>query len=127
MGGERYAVDVEIRDNRAVLYSGTLKMATGTTTTFRRDQNEPADPSCGREGYASGIDQSTLNLTLSLGRYSSTKRLNVSLRWGRPVEGACPVAQSARTVELNDSVELVPGKAVRLTGDGGLVLTLVRR
>ncbi|WP_332787267.1 hypothetical protein [Sphingomonas sp. GB1N7] len=123
---ERYYVDFQICAGKTLLQAGTLKVATGTSSSFRRDQNEPSDDSCGAERYSVPMQQS-LNLQLSSNRYTKPERLGVSLRWGRSAEGACPMGRSARSVELNDSVVLTPGKAVTLTADGGLAITLTRR
>lgn len=124
---ERFVVDVDIRAGSETLWSGPLRVASNTASTFSRSQSEPRGESCAEDNYL-GV-QSSLNVQLTPSRQYQSGRpvLGVTVRWSRPVESACPLRGAARTVELSDSVALAAGQSATVTGDGGLVVRLRRR
>lgn len=127
---ERYTIEVDIRADGQTLWAGPLRLATSSTTSFRRDQSEPVSAACETTGmlYRAGrLD--ALSITLNPVRYSGEgpSRLTVAVRWSRPDETACPSRVGTRVVEISDTLTLAPGQTITLTGDGGLVTRLTRR
>lgn len=125
----RFVIDVDVRADDTVLWQGPLRVASGSSTSVRREQSEPLESDCDqRRGYGS-IQQTSLSLQLQVEQYGDAdpRRVRVTVRWSRPGAAACPTVAGARTVELNDLVNLPPGGSTTLTGDGGLVVRLHRR
>ncbi|KQN05473.1 hypothetical protein ASE82_00320 [Sphingomonas sp. Leaf230] len=125
---ERYVVDVDGRADGAVVWTGSLRVASNAAASFRRDQTEAEENDCGvRAGYRSGV-QTGFSLQLRPTRVDEADSgVAVMLRWTRPGTGQCPVQASTRTVEMNDAVRLKAGETVTMKGDGGLVVKLHRR
>ncbi|MBC9031780.1 hypothetical protein IAG41_05190 [Sphingomonas sp. JC676] len=125
---ERFTVDVEVRGSSEILWSGPLRVATNQSTSIRRDRSEPAATPCPDEGYVGGSEQTNLSVQLNAQRTREDATLvRVTVRWARPAPGRCGSRGSARTVELNDTVELPRGEWVTLRGDGNLELRLRRQ
>lgn len=128
MATERYMVDVDVRADGAVVWTGALRVASNGLASFRRDQSEADERDCGtRSGFRSGV-QTGFSLQLRPLRFDDTDSgIAVSLRWTRPGAGTCPIQSGTRTIEMNDTVGLKAGESVTLKGDGGLVIKLHRR
>lgn len=124
---ERSTVDVEVRAGAELLWSGPMVVATNQGSSFTRRLAEPAPDECTPSGYGQQVENS-LTVQLTPRRQSQgDDALGVSVRWGRSLPGTCPLGTSSRSVELSETVALVPGRAVTLTGDGNLLVRLRRR
>lgn len=58
---------------------------------------------------------------------SAGETVNISVNWQRPVTDWSCANAGLRTVQITQSVKLIPGKAVTLQGDAGLKFTITRR
>jgi hypothetical protein len=126
---ERYMVDVEIRGEGQVLWSGELRLATNQQTSVRRDLTQPGATACSEPRLGS-VERTGLDLVLTPRAWSEADAgVEMTLRWGRPSGNACANFDgvSARTVELRDTIRLAPGQWVTVSGDAGLTLRIRRR
>ena len=123
-----YPVDAEIRSGTAVIWRGSLRLATGGAATFRQSMSQAPETTCEpASGYMAPLETGLTLLLLPERFGAEADRLRVTVRWTRAGAERCPVYGATRTVELNDVVRLAPGTSVTLTGDGDLSVRLTRR
>ncbi|RDE06474.1 hypothetical protein [Sphingomonas aracearum] len=125
---ESYTVDVEVRAGPALLWAGSLRVATGQSSRFSRNQSEPTAPGCAPARERS-IDTA---FTFALSpRYTYTPeqggRVTLSVRWSRPADTNCADGSGLRTVEVSEDLVLSPGATVTVRGDADLSVKLHRR
>ncbi|MCT2400709.1 hypothetical protein [Novosphingobium mangrovi (ex Huang et al. 2023)] len=121
-------VDVTVEAGRGALWTGVLKIdnSGASYSESLRDAPEPCDDKAGNASASNFSAQRQFNLSIRrYNRNGAPDLFSVNARWTRPIpfcEG-----QGTRSVSLDQQVDLVPGRTVRLTGDGGLVVTITRR
>lgn len=119
------AVAVEIAASGAVLWSGTLQAQRSIPASFSQSKSD-ALPTC--TGTEQGgqlpvrANRRRQELGVSLGAYEDDQ-FNLSVNWTRPVSDC---ATGTRGVNIEEIFVLRAGEHRRLTGDGGLVVTLAR-
>jgi hypothetical protein len=120
-------VDVVVRAGNEVLFEGPLRVAVIAPAAMSHEQTEAPPAGCPAKGYRDrAVRRLRLNLSANAGQ-GGDRDYAVSVSWTRPIDRACPAPTGTRTVELTETVMLSVGRAVTVTGDGDLSVTLRRR
>ncbi|MBN2971984.1 hypothetical protein JW805_08140 [Roseomonas aeriglobus] len=127
---ERFQIDFRLRSSEGVLAEETVSIGTRTGANWQKSVTEPADDSC-RDVQLIQPNRREINVSLTParstapgGRPDTNGIMYVIVRWTRPVRGQC---NAVRIVETRGAVQLVPGRAATIEGDGGLVAEFRRR
>ena len=121
---------VTILSGRSELWKGQLHLSSNGSASFTQTRRESyactGDP--GRRAYESEIE----NLNFSIRGATSARQqgYTISVSWKRPLDrnqtDGCQ-DMSERSVALRQTVDIQPGKSIRLDGDAGLAVTILLR
>ena len=121
---------VTISSGKTELWKGQLHLSSRGAASFiqtRRESYVCADDP-GRRAYDSEIE--SLNFSIRGATAARQQGYTISVSWKRPLDrGDGDGCQdiSERSVALRQTVDIQPGKAVRLDGDAGLSVSIVLR
>lgn len=124
-----HRIGVEIAGGGKTLWQGTLRVSRFHGASFNQTLSQASNTLANRgENHRGGSSRDSLMLNLS-GGHRSVEQPNwfsISINWVRSdTSPSCGSHETpARTVGLTDTASLIPGRPVRLSGDGGLVVTL---
>ncbi|HEU4961310.1 MAG TPA: hypothetical protein VFT56_12990 [Sphingomonas sp.] len=120
--------DVEVSAGGERLWTGQMRTAADVAATYTRTTVDAPPERC-PAGIASYETSYRTSLQISLGGVGSgvltTFRLRVS--WERPSDGRDCANRGTQTTSRSEVFDLAPGATHVATGDGGLVVRLVRR
>lgn len=123
-------VDVEVRGNSEVLWTGRMRVSDRQGASFSRQQSN-ADPSrcVSTESYYGAGERTALSINLSATRRgSSDGGLELRASWERPGDNEnCLGRRGTRTVGVAETVWIEAGREQTIRADGGLTIRLRRR
>lgn len=119
-------VTMDVLANGIRLWSGPLRVQRSAAANYNQSTTEGAVPCLNEEAapgaiYRAGFARQNLRVTLA--ERGSADQFFVSVNWTRS-EGCGGI--NSRSVSLEQLVTLRAGERNRLTGDGGLAVTLAR-
>lgn len=121
-------VQVDVSAEGRPIWQGTLRVARDRQASYTQQLQQAYDVSASCHGDSRVSNQrDQLSVQLSrYGRAGATDGLNVSASWTRSAKSELCGGYEApsRTVSLVDMVDLKSGRPAKLSGDGGLLITL---
>jgi hypothetical protein len=125
-------INVQLRVDDRLLWSGDLTRASDGTASFSQQMRESRacpDASSGSRG-TTAMQNSSLSVMLAPSYPIDGGTLRVSIERTRPYGAAaahCDGEEGSSTLRFESRAQLAPGKPVTLKGEGGLSATLTRR
>ncbi len=121
-------IAVLVTAGNRVLFSGTLRVASGSGASYSENRSEAPLMTCPTLRPYEATERSSLSIQMYLRDNSAVGNgVNVSVNWQRPAPGGACGNDGTRSVQLSQTVQLQPGQNARIEGDAGLVVTLSRR
>jgi hypothetical protein len=120
-------LDVALRQGAALLWQGRVEVGERAPTYLNFSLTQPPAGRCPVATYQQ--TSSGYKLSINPRRYGETTLLGVQAEWIRlePGSRTCDgQAVGTRTVRIDDSVRLEPGRSVVLRGDADFTVTLTR-
>lgn len=121
--------DIAVRGAGQPIWSGSLRTAAGGVSgEYSQSKREPLDPCPGETSnrYPGRQDELRVSFSRSYGS-EDNDRFTLSVNWIRPAGGCAEGFGGSRTVAIQQSFAVAPGETRKLTGDGGLEVTVTRR
>ena len=123
-------IELRVMSEEGLIWQGTLRVGP-VGAVISQDRREATAEQCAADVPYSGAGLHT-NFSINVSRlYRVTPGgrvlYSVSVRWSRPASRDGCMALGSRTVQLEQRVELEPGREAVLRGDAGLTVTLRRR
>ena len=117
-------VDVRITAGNQTLFADQMRVDGLMGASFSQNRSEAMARSCPTDRYDR---QQSSNFTLRLNSRNiemGTRLMSVAVSWSRPVDNIDCNNTGSRSASINQTVTWQPGRAVVLTGDGGLRVEL---
>jgi hypothetical protein len=122
-------LELRVATDEGLLWQGPLRVGLNGAAISQERREAVAEQCIGQSGYSAGL-QTNFSVSVSrLFRTGSGRAMSysVSVRWTRPGSGDGCATLGSRTVQLEQKVELEPGRETILRGDAGLTVTIRRR
>ncbi|PXA85016.1 hypothetical protein DMC47_38415 [Nostoc sp. 3335mG] len=121
---------VEIRAGGSLLWAGPMRVAERSSAMFNQQKNDAPRTECtlDQPEYF-GVARSSLSVNLSVVRYgANASGYQIRVSWEHPAaDSGCDGERSTRSVGIQQSFQLEPGRETSISGDGGLAVTIRRR
>ena len=121
-------IAVLVRAGDRLLFSGTLRVASGSGASYSENRSEASRTTCPTLRPYESTERSSLSIQLYLREdQRAGQAVNVNVNWQRPAPGGSCGNDGTRSVQLSQTVQLQPGQNATVEGDAGLVVNLSRR
>ena len=125
-------LDVELRADGEVLWSGPMRVSNRSGAGFNRQKYDAPANACVTDeiSYSPNSVRSSLSVNINMPRIDPNNYgFEVRVNWDRPGRQAdCnDIRRGTRTIALTERFALAPKAGTVLTGDGGLTVRIRRR
>lgn len=121
-----FPLKVKITAGKQVLFEDSLLVDALNGASVTQSRSEAAPESCPNEYRYCGTPTTGLTFRANQRRGGNNALLGVTVNWSRRTQPATCTSYGTRTIMINQTVELAPGKSVRVEGDAGLIVELSR-
>lgn len=118
---------VEVSVGGTILWSGAMRV-NAVGARYSSSFSQAPDMPCARPSYRNVFENSlSLNIRAAYDSEGEADRFEVNVSWARPAKGETCETSGKLTAQIQQMIELRPGKSIEILGDGDLRVKITRK
>jgi hypothetical protein len=118
---------IRVSSPEGMLWEGTLRVGPNQGASYQQNFSQAPAQLCPPGSYYDRSERRHLNFSINAQHNQQTgPSYRIEASWARPVESQACGESGTRTVQISQTVQIVPGEPTVIEGDAGLRVRLVR-